>query len=287
MLRNSSGRHPKLGQHFLASARILERIAVAACPDGTEQVIEIGPGQGALTERLLERSKRVVAIEMDSALADRLRERWMHEPRLELVEGNALNFDWKQWGPGVLAGNLPYYVATAIISKYLADPGPLKQAVFLIQKEVAERITATPGHREFGYLSVECQHQAKVEYLLSVPPGAFRPPPKVDSAVIRLTPHPAAQSAETGGPSSPCNAPTTLTPHSAAQSAETKAFLEFASRCFRQKRKTLRNNLTEFYAKEKLAGLPALSRRAEQLSVAELLELFRTLTRTSEPAPQE
>jgi 16S rRNA (adenine1518-N6/adenine1519-N6)-dimethyltransferase len=243
----------KLGQHFLASTRILDRIVAAACSDDSQQVIEIGPGQGALTERLLSHAPRVVAIEMDSELASHLRERWPDESRLFLVEGNALNYDWTQWGAGVLAGNLPYYVATAIISKYLAKPGALKHGVFLIQKEVAERITAKPGTRDFGYLSVECQYLAKVEYLFSVPPGAFRPPPKVDSAVIRLT------------------------PHTEALSAESKPFLEFASACFRQKRKTLRNNLAEVYTKDKLDDLPALSSRAEQLSVAELLELFRAL----------
>jgi 16S rRNA (adenine1518-N6/adenine1519-N6)-dimethyltransferase len=243
----------KLGQHFLASARVLERIATAACPEGTSQVIEIGPGQGALTERLLAHAAHIVAIEMDSTLAAQLRERWSDQPRRQVVEGNALNFDWTQWGPGVLAGNLPYYVATAIISKYLANPGLLTQAVFLIQKEVAERITAKPGTRDFGYLSVECQYLAKAEYLFSVPPGAFRPPPKVDSAVIRLT------------------------PRQEAQSDEARSFLEFASACFRQKRKTLRNNLAERFPNEKLESLPALTQRAEQLSVAELLELFRVL----------
>jgi 16S rRNA (adenine1518-N6/adenine1519-N6)-dimethyltransferase len=244
----------KLGQHFLSSQRILERIAASACPDGTQQAIEIGPGQGALTEHLLAHAGRVVAIEMDPGLASHLGERWPHEPRLQLVEGNALNFDWTQWGPGVLAGNLPYYIATAIISKYLANPGALHQAVFLIQKEVAERITAKPGTRDFGYLSVECQHLAQAEYLFTVPPGAFHPPPKVDSAVIRLTPRPEAQT------------------------TETKAFLDFASACFRQKRKTLRNNLAERFTKEALEGLSAVSRRAEQLSVTELLELFRALS---------
>lgn len=243
----------KLGQHFLASARVLDRIARAACPDGTRQVVEIGPGQGALTEQLLTRADRVVAIEMDSGLAAHLRERWPDQQRLCLVEGNALNFDWTQWGPGVLAGNLPYYIASAIISKYLAHPGGLTQGVFLVQKEVAERIAAKPGIRDFGYLSVECQYRATVEYLFSVPPGAFRPPPKVDSAVIRLTPRPEAIS------------------------AETEPFLDFASACFRQKRKTLRNNLADHFPKEALEGIAALSRRAEQLSVAELLELFRNL----------
>jgi 16S rRNA (adenine1518-N6/adenine1519-N6)-dimethyltransferase len=243
----------KLGQHFLASERILERIARAACPENTEQAVEIGPGRGSLTERLLDRSRHVVAIEMDRELVAHVRERWPEDPRLELVEGNALEIDWTQWGPGVLAGNLPYYVATAIISKYLANPGELRQAVFLIQKEVAERVTARPGTRDFGYLSVSCQYLAATEYLFGVSPGAFRPPPKVDSAVIRLTPRPDVNREE---------APT---------------FLEFASVCFRQKRKTLRNNLSSRHPAEILAALPASSMRAEQLSVAELVELFRKL----------
>lgn len=248
----------KLGQHFLQSTRILERIADAACPEGTRQVIEIGPGQGALTELLLARAERVVAIEMDPDLAEQLRQRW---PELHLAEGNALNFDWTQWGAATLAGNLPYYVATAIISKYLANPGELTQAVFLIQKEVAERIAAKPGTRDFGYLSVECQYLANVEYLFSVPPGAFRPPPKVDSAVIRLT------------------------PRRQVQRDDAKRFLEFASACFRHKRKTLRNNLAERYAKEQLEAIPAVSKRAEQLSVTQLLELFRQLMPTRLACP--
>lgn len=244
----------KLGQHFLASSRVLERIASAACPPGTEQVIEIGPGQGALTEHLLTRAGRVVAIEVDPGLADHLRTRWPTEPRFHLLEGNALNVDWTQWGAGVLTGNLPYYVATAIISKYLRDPGALSHAVFLIQKEVAERITAAPGTRDFGYLSVECQYLAKAEYLFTVPPGAFRPPPKVDSAVIRLT------------------------PHMKSLRSEDVSFLKFASACFRQKRKTLRNNLAANYKKEQLEGLTEISRRAEELSVPELVDLFRALS---------
>jgi 16S rRNA (adenine1518-N6/adenine1519-N6)-dimethyltransferase len=189
-------------------------------------------------------------MEMDSALAAHLRDRWPGTSRLEIHEGDALSFDWTQWGPGALAGNLPYYVASAMISKYLANPGPLSQAVFLIQKEVAERIVAKPGTRDFGYFSVECQSRAKTEYLFTVPPGAFRPPPKVDSAVVRLTPIAAPRSAE---------------------------FLEFASLCFRHKRKTLRNNLAAHYPKDLLDSSPAASQRAEQLSVSELFELLNSL----------
>ena len=206
----------KLGQHFLVSGKALERIAQAACGDHTPLAVEIGPGRGALTEKLLEHADRVAAIELDPELAGHLRERL---PRLELLEANALEADWSQWGAGVLTGNLPYYIATPIISRYLRAPGLLSQAVFLIQKEVAERITAKPGRREYGYFSVECQFLSQTEYLFTVAPGAFRPPPKVDSAVIRLT------------------------PKRTCTTIDVDKFLGFVSICFRQKRKTLRNNL--------------------------------------------
>jgi 16S rRNA (adenine1518-N6/adenine1519-N6)-dimethyltransferase len=251
----------KLGQHFLSSSKILQRIAAAARESepprsDTESktlALEIGPGKGALTQHLLAQFDRVVTVELDPVLAQHVRDRWMNEPRLEVVERNALDVDWRTFGEGVLAGNLPYYISTAIISKYVRDPGSLRAATFLIQKEVAERITATPCHREYGYLSVECQLLAKTEYLFQVPPGAFQPPPKVDSAVIRLTP---------------------LTP---PEDLDVSRFLGFVSACFRQKRKTLRNNLSERYAKATLDAQPDMGRRAEQLSVGEFLSLYRAL----------
>jgi 16S rRNA (adenine1518-N6/adenine1519-N6)-dimethyltransferase len=236
----------RLGQHFLVKGKALDRIAKAACGEHTPLAVEIGPGRGALTEKLLERADRVAAIELDPELAEYIKTRW---PAIELVEANALDVDWSQWGAGVLTGNLPYYIATPIISRYLRGPGSLSQAVFLIQKEVAERITAKPGTREYGYFSVECQFLARTEYLFTVPPGAFRPPPKVDSAVIRLTPKNAADKITSG-----------------------TGFLDFVSICFRQKRKTLRNNLREAYD---LA--PDISRRAEELSVEEFVELYKSL----------
>lgn len=233
----------KLGQHFLIKGRILERIAQAACGEHVPLAVEIGPGRGALTEKLLEHADRVAAIELDQALAAHLRTRWT---QIELIEANALETDWSQWGPGVLTGNLPYYIATPLISRYLRNPGPLTHAVFLIQKEVADRITAKPGTRDYGYFSVECQFLAKAEYLFTVPPGAFKPPPKVDSAVIRLTPKDPPLDAD--------------------------AFLRFVSICFRQKRKTLRNNLRGVYD-----PAPDITRRAEELSVEEFAELYRRL----------
>jgi 16S rRNA (adenine1518-N6/adenine1519-N6)-dimethyltransferase len=241
----------KLGQHFLASSKTLGLIADAACGDGVGLAVEIGPGAGALTERLLARARRVVAIELDPLLTEHLRERWAGDPRIAIVEADALQVDWNSWGPGVLVGNLPYYVATAIISRYLRTPGDLTHGIFLIQKEVAERITAAPGNRDYGYFSVECQFLASVEYLTTVPPGAFRPAPKVDSAVVRLTPRPDRQ--------------------------RTQEFLRFVSVCFRQKRKTLRNNLAGLYPREALDAVPGLGRRAEELSVDEFASLHTIL----------
>ena len=242
----------KLGQHFLIKGKVLDRIAKAACGDGVPLVVEIGPGRGALTERLLGLADRTVAIEVDPALAELLRQKYgdTYEGRLTVFEANAMHLDWSQWGAGVVAGNLPYYIATALINKYLHEPGKLRQAVFLIQKEVAERITASPGTREYGYLSVECQLLAKVEYLSTVAPGAFQPPPKVDSAVIRLTPR---------------------TP----EIENVPGFLAFASACFRQKRKNLRNNLAGKYA---VQGDCDLTLRAEQLPLRQMLDLYETTT---------
>jgi len=248
---------PKLGQHFLVKGRTLERIAKAACGEHTPLAVEIGPGRGALTEYLLARADRVVAIELDSALVEYLRQRFRGESRLEILAANALDVDWSQWGAGVLVGNLPYYVATPIVSRCARTPGLLHQAVFLVQKEVAERIAAKPGGREYGYLSVECQLFTETEILFSVPRGAFQPPPRVDSAVIRLTPWPEL----------PVSDPA--------------AFLAFVSTCFRQKRKTLRNNLVGTYPPEHYESLPEIARRAEQLSVAEFVALYRTVAEGS------
>ena len=226
---------------------------MAACGDHTPLAVEIGPGRGALTEHLFRHADRVVAVELDPVLAGYLRERWRGDSRLEIVEANALDADWSQWGDSVLVGNLPYYAATAIISRFVHTPGLLKHGVFLIQKEVAERITAKPGGREYGYLSVECQLLAQTEYLFTVAPGAFQPPPKVESAVIRLTPRPKHVIEDAQG------------------------FFSFVSLCFRQKRKTLRNNLAGSYPAHLYEGRPEISRRAEQLSVDEFAELYRSL----------
>lgn len=235
-----------LGQHFLFQRSILERIACAACPTPPSLCIEIGPGPGALTELLLERTPHLLAVELDPALAASLRERHAADPRFELLEANVLDTDLRGRGPAVVCGNIPYYITSPIIEKALSLGPDLIRAVFLIQKEVADRLAALPGSRDYGYLTVATQVLCTVEKLFVVKPSSFRPPPKVDSAVVRLTPRPE---------------PLVV---------DYPAFLRFASACFRQKRKTLRNNLNR-------TDIPYASLRAEQLSLDQLMEVFSAL----------
>ena len=234
----------KLGQHFLTSASILNRIADAVCPAREPLVIEIGPGRGALTEKLLERADRVVAIEVDAGLVEHLRTRFPTD-RLEVIHSDVLQVDLAQWGRAPIAGNLPYYITSPILEKVVRSSPP--RAVFLMQKEVAQRLAARPGTRDYGYLTVQTAAFASVRMLFDVRPGAFRPPRKVDSAVVLLEPR------EVDIP-------------------DRETFLEFVSRSFRQKRKTLRNNLAEFYPE--ITRLPEAGMRAEQLSLEQFLSAF-------------
>lgn len=180
-----------LGQHFLHDPRILGRIAESLEFRAGDAVLEIGPGRGALTAELLARGAVVTAIEKDRDLLPDLVRRF---PALRLAHGDAMDLDWSGVA-GVAAGglrvigNIPYNITSPLIDKALTPPRP-RQVVFLVQKEVADRVVSTPGGREYGALSVGVQVVARVERLFVVPSGAFQPPPKVDSAVIRLTPLP-------------------------------------------------------------------------------------------------
>ncbi len=244
----------RLGQHFLAKSSLLDRIAHAACPEPEPLVIEIGPGHGALTGRLVPRSERLVAIEIDSALVEQLRTKFGGDPRVTILHADALETDLAQWGPAVIAGNLPYYAATPVIEKTLSVN--FLRAVFLVQKEVAARLVATPGSRNYGYLSIRTQLFANIEALFDIPPSAFRPPPKVDSTVVRLRPQNRAAELDIQDP---------------------VRFLAFVSRCFRQKRKTLRNNLATVFAKDVLDRLPLAGQRAEALTIWQFADLYRLL----------
>jgi 16S rRNA (adenine1518-N6/adenine1519-N6)-dimethyltransferase len=176
----------RLGQHFLTDPRILGRIADALEPGPDDTVLEIGPGPGGLTSVLYPRVGRLVAIEKDAELVPGLRERF---PAAEIVEGDALEVDWHALaGPGSLVtGNIPYNITSPLIDKALLPPRPAR-IVFLVQKEVADRIAASPGASDYGALTVGVRAAALPERLFTVSAGAFQPRPKVDSAVLRLTP---------------------------------------------------------------------------------------------------
>lgn len=177
----------RLGQHFLHDPAILRRIAAATSAGPGDTVLEIGPGPGGLTAALAATGARVVAIEKDAELIAPLAARI---PSVVVAEGDALDLDWHALAGAerfIVAGNIPYNITSPLIDKALEPPMPVR-VVFLVQKEVAERVAAPPGQGSYGALSVGVQAVARVERLFAVPAGAFVPPPKVDSAVLRLTP---------------------------------------------------------------------------------------------------
>jgi 16S rRNA (adenine1518-N6/adenine1519-N6)-dimethyltransferase len=176
----------RLGQHFLTDPRLLGRIADALGAGPADTVVEIGPGPGGLTAALAARAGRLVAIEKDQDLVPALRTRF---PAATIVQGDALELDWRALagGPFLAAGNIPYNITSPLIDKALDPPRP-GRIVFLVQREVAERVTAAAGEPEYGALSVGVQSVARAERLFTVPAGAFHPRPQVDSAVLRLTP---------------------------------------------------------------------------------------------------
>ena len=239
----------RLGQHFLFRKSILDRIAEAACGEHVPRVVEIGPGKGSLTESLLTRADKVVAIEVDPHLVHYLNQKFrdaIDVGKLEVVEGDVLKTDISG---AVITGNLPYYITSPILEKVFSLPD-WSRAVFLMQAEVADRLAAKPGTRDFGYLTVQTQVFANPEILFAVPRDAFRPPPKVESAVVLLT------------------------RRSLPEVPDPASFLKFASMCFRHKRKTLRNNLMPLFD---LSAMDEGPLRAEQLSIAELAGLYAKL----------
>lgn len=243
----------RLGQHFLIRDSVLSRLAAATCPEPERLVIEIGPGKGALTRHLLDHAGRIVAIELDPNLVLHLRENFPPD-RVDAVEADVLQVDLGQWDAAAVAGNLPYYITSPVLTKVLSANQRVRRAVFLVQKEVAERVIAGPGSREYGYLSVLCAVWSDVEWLFPVPPAAFSPPPKVTSAALRFH---------------------LRSPQEKWGLTDVQEFLRFAASSFRQKRKTLRNNLRgEWPAIE---NQPESGHRAEALSVEALVDLYHRL----------
>jgi len=182
----------RLGQHFLFDPGILRRIAEAALPGPGGTVLEIGPGRGTLTRALAARATRVIAIETDRRLAAALQAD-PPAPNVEVVAGDALEVPWPP--ADVIAGNIPYRITSPLIERALTPPRPAR-IVFLVQREVADRLAATPGSRTYGALSAGVQLVARVERLFAVKAGAFRPPPRVESAVVCITPTPSSQHSE-------------------------------------------------------------------------------------------
>ena len=217
----------RLGQHFLSDPKILERIVDALDCSSGETVIEIGPGQGGLTRELLARGVQVIAIEKDRALAEQLRYR-LSGTGYQVVQGDALELDWHELfaryqipdsrqRPKII-GNIPYYITSPLLEKALTPPLP-ERVVFLVQAEVADRLAAPPGTKTYGALSVGVQAVCRVEKVFTIAAGAFQPPPKVRSAVVRLTPL-----------AEPLIEPEEVAP-----------FRKFVTACFSRRRKQLKN----------------------------------------------
>ncbi len=179
----------RFGQHFLHDAGALDAIVSALGPLEGRTVVEIGPGRGALTDRLAPRAGRLIAVELDRDLAARLRDRYAAMPHVEIVEADVLDVSLGALagGPYVLVGNVPYYITTPILFHALEPPRP-DTAVYLVQREVADRMGAPPGGKTYGALSVNVQAFAEVTFLRAVGPRSFTPPPTVESAIVRVTP---------------------------------------------------------------------------------------------------
>jgi 16S rRNA (adenine1518-N6/adenine1519-N6)-dimethyltransferase len=253
-------RHKKqLGQHFLHDTGIIDRIVRAIDPQPGDRIVEIGPGGGALTRPLLQRHGALTVIEFDRDLIAPLTELGAAHGRLEIVQGDVLAVDFTALAGGVpirLVGNLPYNISSPILFHALEHAAVIRDMHFMLQKEVVDRMAAAPGSKVYGRLSVMLQASCKVTPLFRVPPGAFRPPPKVDSAVVRLLPRPP----EEIGLSDPL------------------LFGRVVKAAFAQRRKTLRNALESICDAEALhqVGISP-GARAETIAVPEYVALANHL----------
>lgn len=260
-----------LGQNFLIDGNILSRIVDAAELDSSKGALEIGPGIGALTQRLAEKAGRVTAVEIDQRLIPILGDILSDKPHVKVVHGDVLKIDLRELfreqfaeceGVSVVA-NLPYYVTTPILMKLLEEKLPLQHIVVMIQKEVAERMAAKPGGKDYGSLSVAVQYYCEPNLVCTVPHTVFIPQPNVDSAVIKLT----------------------VRDKPAVEVADEEHFFRVVQASFAQRRKTLMNNLTAFVGKDRREELTALltrigidpGRRGETLSLEEFAKLSKSM----------
>ncbi|MBS1813822.1 MAG: ribosomal RNA small subunit methyltransferase A [Acidobacteria bacterium] len=261
----SSKRKPKLGQNFLSDDAARHRIADALGDLSQRTVIEIGPGHGAITTILAERAKKLICIELDRSLVPELRFKFRNHATVEIIEADILETDLSALisdGKADVIGNLPYYITSDILLHLFAASAHLRTAVVMMQREVADRVAAQPGTRDFGLLSATAQLYGTIDNLFTLPPLAFSPPPEVHSSVLRIT----------------------FAPRFAELNIkDEQAFIDFLRVCFAQKRKTLLNNLRNagFSAKqitevcENAAISPQI--RAESLQLESFAFLFRAL----------
>jgi 16S rRNA (adenine1518-N6/adenine1519-N6)-dimethyltransferase len=260
-------RKPKLGQNFLVDDNARQRIADALGDVSARTVIEIGPGHGAITNILAERAQKLICIELDRSLVPELRFRFRNHPHVEIVEADVLETTLTTLVPqgekALVVGNLPYYITSDILFHLCAHSAAIELAVVMMQREVAERVAAEPGHREFGLLSATVQMYARVANLFTLPPDAFSPPPEVYSTVLRMV----------------------FAPRFAELHVDDAVgFDHFLKGCFQQKRKTLSNNLRATgYTPEVIAAACdaaeiSSSTRAEALPLDRFAALFRALT---------
>ncbi|MCY3987076.1 MAG: 16S rRNA (adenine(1518)-N(6)/adenine(1519)-N(6))-dimethyltransferase RsmA [Gammaproteobacteria bacterium] len=248
-------RRPRLGQHFLTDASVIQQIVTTTAPGAGEHFVEIGPGRGALTGPLLSRGAIVHAVEIDPALAQGLRASFPHE-RLSVHLADALEFDYAALKiPDLrLIGNLPYYLSTPLLFRLLESAAGFRDMTVMLQREVAERLCAPPGSRRYGRLSVTAAVRCRAEPCFSVAPGAFEPPPKVHSMVVRLT------------------------PDSRYRIHRPDTFDRVVRQAFSQRRKTIANALRGLADRDQItaAGIdPAI--RAEQIDVQAYLRLSEHL----------
>ncbi len=269
-------RRPKLGQHFLDSPSHALAIVDALGDISASTVLEIGPGGGALTSMLARRARRLIAVEVDRVLTAQLRLQFGMSSNVEILEADILAVDFDSLlgprpgtttpgldlsaAPVKVVGNLPYFLTSDILLRLFENHRHFSLLVLMVQREVADRIAAEPGGREYGLLSATAQLYGQVEKIMNVPRGAFRPPPDVDSAVLRIT----------------------IQPQFETLGVESKPFIAFLQQSFAQKRKTLWNNLRGSYDEAALrralqaAGVTT-SARAETLSLEQSATVFRAL----------